>query len=174
MSSSTQILNLAAFSSNFPDIPPQQSQFIANYINYSTGTIRDPSILQNNINSLNELIASLKNVQLTIIRSIPEYTNPTAAPKFLSNISTVHAEASTLQTQLDVTNANIQNQNFKLTGNISDLMFYTYSTATIILGIICISLITFLIYRYMYTPAVAPMVGGRIQKMLHMNRRHVD
>jgi hypothetical protein len=172
--SNTQILNLGAFSSNFPDIPPQQSQFIRNYINYSTGTIRDPSVLQNDINSLNELIASLKNVQMNVIRSIPEYTNPNAAPKFLSNISTVHAEASTLQTQLDITNANIQNQTFKLTGDISDLMFYTYSTATVILGIICISLITFLIYRYLYTPAPAPMVGGRIQKMLHMNRRHVD
>jgi hypothetical protein len=172
--SSTQILNLAVFSSNFPDIPPQQSQFTTDYINYSTGTIQDPSILQNNINSLNDLIASLKNVQLTVIRSIPEYTNPTTAPKFLSNISTVHAQASTLQTQLDVTHANIENQTFKLTGNISDIMFYTYSTATIILGIICISLIVFLIYRYMNTPVIAPMMGGRIEKMLHINRRHVN
>jgi len=172
--SSTQILNLAAFSSNFPDIPPQQSQFLTDYINYSTGTIQDPSALQNNINSLNDLIASLKNVQSNVIRSIPEYTNPNAAPTFLSNISTIHVEASTLQTQLDITNANIQNQTLKLTGDLSDLMFYTYSTATIILGIICISIITFLIYRYVNAPSVTPMVGGRIEKMLHMNRRHVN
>lgn len=140
--------NLAAFSKQFPDIPFDYNQLgivSTNYINGS-GNISDVIVFQT---KLNEQIKALQIYQNNLIANTPEYTDQSASPIFLSSISTVASQSSTLQNQLSIVNENIQHMQLKAGGNMSAITFYVYTTITIVIGILCILLITYLVYMYM-------------------------
>ena len=140
--------NLAAFSQQFPDIPFNQTMLNLasnNFVN-GNGPISAVTAFQTN---LNNQIKELQNYQSNLISSTPEYRDQTLTPKFLSSISTATIQASTLQKQIDIVNTNILNSEAKMGGNMSAVIFYVYTTATIILGILCIVLIVYLSYIYM-------------------------
>ena len=161
--------DLANFSSTFPDIPPQQNEFKIYSDAYISGN-GDISQVQGSINSLSNLIVSLKSYQSNLIAKTPEYTDQSAAPMFLSNISTVSVQASTLQNTFNIAQENIANSQNRYSGNISAIIFYTYSSATILLGILSIFLTTHLVFTYMgssvsvgisSTNNARPFQGGR-------------
>jgi hypothetical protein len=135
-------------SKGFPDIPPQVNQFITHIDQYVMGTLTDSNVVVNDLISLSTLINSLHVYQSKIISGTPEFTDPTTATTFLKSISTTSGQSSTLVTQLDILSTNIQNAQAKLGGNFSPILFYTYSTATIILGLLCIMLVAYIVYTY--------------------------
>jgi hypothetical protein len=160
--------SLADFSKMFPDAPPQVAQFSIDSNKYINGSI-DSNILIGDINSLTNMVNLLKTFQGNIIRNTPEYTNVSLTSNFLNQVSTVTATTSTLQLQLQVAEANVINSQLKAAGNLSSIVFYTYTTATIILGIICIALITYLVYTYVYASPVSysSIKGGFRKSILH-------
>jgi len=145
---------VASFSQQFPDTPfdsRQLDQVFNNYVN-GNGDLAAVTAFQT---KLSNQITALQSYQANLVASIPEYTDQSSAPTFLSSISTAATHASTLQTQLDIMNANIEHSQLKLNGNMSAVFFYVYTTATIILGILSIVLITYLVYMY-----VSPSESG--------------
>jgi hypothetical protein len=139
---------LASFSQTFPDIPYDENNLIKTSTDYINGTVKLSAVIAFQ-QKLNQQINDLKTYQSNLISSTPEYIDQTSTPVFLSSISTATTQASTLQTQLDIVTTNLQNSEAKMNGNMTAVIFYVYTTATIILGILCILLIAYLVYMYM-------------------------
>ena len=162
-----------SFSSMFPDTPPQVIQFQTAYTNYTNGTNNtDSNALVYWINGLSNQVTLLKQFQSNLITTTPEYTNKTASQMFLSNISTTSVQTSTLQMKLDIVNQNIENVKSKVNGNISNIIFYTYTSATILLGVLSIGLITYFVYMYMNLST--SMTGGSRNDFFPKIRRYVQ
>jgi len=149
--SSNSSNTLASFSQQFPDIPFDGTTFSQAVNNYVTanGNLSTVIVFQTN---LRNQIEALKLYQSTLIASTPEYIDQSASPTFLSNVNTVNIQGAALQNQLSIIGKNLQNSQLKLNGNMSAVLFYIYTTATIILGILCIILIVYLVYMYV-TPS---------------------
>lgn len=140
--------NLAAFSQMFPDILYDQTKLNVasnNYVNRN-GELSAVIAFQT---KLDDQINALQTYQNNLIANTPEYTDQSASPIFLSSISTVTSQTSTLQNHLSIVNENVQNMQSKAGGNMSAITFYVYTTITIVIGILCILLITYLVYMYM-------------------------
>jgi hypothetical protein len=162
-----------SFSTTFPDTPPQVIQFETAYTNYINGTNNtDSNALVYLINGLSNQVTLLQQFQSNLITTTPEYTNKAASQMFLSNLSSTSVQTSTLQVKLDIVNENIKNTQSKLNGGISDIMFYTYTSASILLGLLSIGLITYFVYMYMNLST--PMTGGRRNDFFPKNRRYVS
>jgi len=140
--------NLSTFSQQFPDIPFDYTQLGLVSTNYINGNGDISNIIQFQTN-LSTQIAALQTYQSNLISTTPEYTDQSASPIFLSNVSTVSAQTSTLQNKLSILNTNVQNMQLKAGGNISAITFYIYTTVTIVIGILCILLSVYLVYIYM-------------------------
>ena len=162
-----------SFSSMFPDTPGQVIQFQSAYTNYKNGTSNvDSNALISLLNGLSNTVVELNNYQSNIISTTPEYTNTSASQMFLSNLSTTAVQSSTLQIKLDIINQNIENAQSKLSGDISNVIFYTYTSLTILLGLLSIGLITYFVYMYMNLSS--PMTGGSRNDFFSKNRRYVQ
>jgi len=147
-----------SFSTQFPDTPADVLQFETNYTKYIQGTTNgDSNALLGNISGLTNIIQSLQSFQSNIITSTPEYADSNASSMFLSNISTASVQTSTLQTKLDIVHANLQNKEpsghtyhgITMPKGLIDIIEYTFMGATILSGILCIFLITYLVFTYM-------------------------
>ena len=126
-----------SFSSTFPDTPIQASQFPSVYTNYINGTGNiDSNALISLINGLSNTVVQLQSYQSNLITNTPEYNNTYASQMFLSNISSTSVQTSTLQLKLDIVNQNIENTHSKMSGGLSDIIFYTYTSATILFGVL--------------------------------------
>jgi hypothetical protein len=148
--------DLASFSSTYPDIPPQEAEFNNSYSLLLNKQINTTDVFQHNIDSLGSLIQSLQQYQTTIITNTPEYKDQTTAPLFLSNMTDTSVQTSTLQTKLDIVQANISNKKESIIPNaISEIINYSYMAGTIFFGILCILLTTYLVYTYMDSSVVS-------------------
>jgi len=164
--------DLNSFSSTFPDTPNQVSQFPSVYTNYINGTGNvDSNALIALISGLSNTVVQLQNYQSNLITNTPEYNNTSASQMFLSNISTTSVQTSTLQLKLDIVNQNIKDSQVKMSGDLTNIIFYTYTSATIVLGLLSIGLITYFVYIYM-SPST-PMTGGNRNEFFPRNRRDV-
>jgi hypothetical protein len=164
--------NTNSFSSMFPDTPPQVIQFQSAYTNYINGTNNtDSNALVYWINGLSNQVGLLKQFQSNIISTTPEYTNKSASQMFLSNLSTTSMQTSTLQLKFDIVNQNVEHVQSKINGNLTNIIFYTYTSITILLGVLSIGLITYFVYMYMNIPA--SMTGGHRNDFFSRNRRDV-
>jgi hypothetical protein len=156
--------SLANITSYYPDTLPQVSQYTTELQKAQSklGSNQDISsnltTLASYINQIDMQTKSLGEINAVFISKTPEYQNKTATSDFLSNIQSVSTQTQTLQTQIEVVNANLQNTDIKLSGDITGILFYTYTTATIILGILSIGLITYSIYMVMTEPDIIDMV----------------
>lgn len=160
--------SLANITLYFPDTPPQVSQYTTELQTAQSklGSNQDISsnltTLASYINQIDIRTKSLGEINAIFISKTPEYQNKTASSDFLSNIQSISTQTQTLQTQLEVVNANLQNTDTKLSGDITGVLFYTYTTATIILGILSIGLITYSIYMVMTEPDIIDTVPFRL------------
>ena len=162
-----------SFSSMFPDTPTQVIQFQSAYTNYKNGTSNvDSNALISLLNGMSNTVNQLQKFQSNLIVNTPEYTNTSVSKMFLSNLSTTAVQSSTLQVKLDIVNQNIENEQLKLNGNISNVIFYTYTSLTILLGLLSIGLITYFVYMYMNLSS--SMTGGSRNDFFSKNRRYVQ
>jgi hypothetical protein len=155
--------NLTSFSQQFPDSPFDTTQVERAFNNFINGTGPISAVVAFHTN-ISTQIAALQNYQSNLIGSTPEYKDQSVSPLFLSTISTVTSQTSTLQTQLSIVNTNVQNMQLKAGGNMTAFTFYVYTTVTIVIGILCIVLITYLVYMYMEpssTIQTSSMKGGK-------------
>jgi hypothetical protein len=143
------------FLSNFPiDITSLEMQFQQDLANYEFGSV-DSNVPIADIANLNNTIQALAQYQYNLIQSVPEYGNQyqpyinNESYSFTSNFNNANAQTSSLQLKLEVLNTNFSNALQKSEGNIPTIVYYTITSATILLGIICIFLITYLVYVYM-------------------------
>ena len=164
---------LGYITSNFPDTPSNVVTIMTNSQNavIKLGSNLDISAnistLAADITDIERQTMALAKINTTIIGQTGEYQNKTATSIFLSNIQSVSTQTESLQTQLDVVNANLQNTGVKISGDITGILFYTYTTATIILGILSIGLITYCVFLFMNesgTMDMKPVVGGRLRR----------
>jgi hypothetical protein len=157
----------------FPDTPTQVIQFQSAYTNYKNGTSNvDSNALISLLNGMSNTVNQLQKFQSNLIVNTPEYTNTSVSKMFLSNLSTTAVQSSTLQVKLDIVNQNIENEQLKLNGNISNVIFYTYTSLTILLGLLSIGLITYFVYMYMNLSS--SMTGGSRNDFFSKNRRYVQ
>jgi hypothetical protein len=160
--------SLANITLNYPDTLPQVSQYTTELQTAQSklGANQDISsnltTLASYINQIDMRTKSLGEINTIFISKTPEYQNKTASSDFLSNIQSVSTQTQTLQTQLEVVNANLQNTDTKLSGDITGILFYTYTSATIILGILSIGLITYSIYLIMNSEDTIDFVPFRL------------
>ena len=146
---------LGYITSNFPDTLPivvttvTDLQTAGAKLGSNLDISLNISTLTSYINQIESKTMTLANIDAAIIQQTPEYQNQTATSNFLSNIQSISTQTQSLQTQLDVVNANLENTNVKISGDITNVLFYTYTTATIILGILSIGLITYSVFLFM-------------------------
>ena len=164
---------LGYITSNFPDTLPN---IVTTMMNSRTAVAKlgsnldissNISTLTADITDIERQTLELAKINTTIIGKTGEYQNQSASSMFLSRIQQVSTQTDSLQTQLDVVNANLQNTGVKLSGDITGILFYTYTTATIILGILSIGLITYSVFLFMNesgTVVMNPIVGGRLRR----------
>lgn len=164
---------LGYITSNFPDTLPNVVtttmglQTAAAKLGSNLDISSNISTLVADIGNIERQTMALGQINTTIIGQTGEYQNKTATSIFLSNIQSVSTQTESLQTQLDVVNANLQNTGVKISGDITGILFYTYTTATIILGILSIGLITYCVFLFMNesgTMDMKPVVGGRLRR----------
>jgi hypothetical protein len=151
-------MNPALFTSNFPDIPPEEAQFTTAYNNFIA---TNPSGTSANLSNLNDTlltrIQNLQKFQTSIISFVPEYVDLTTAPTLLSSFSTATTQNLNLTTQLELVNQNLVNAELSKSGNLQGIEFLFYTSGSIVLGIISIFLIAYLVYVYVGSSAT---VGG--------------
>ena len=164
---------LGYITSNFPDTLPMvvttmtDFQLAGSRLGSNLDISSNISTITSYINQIESKTTTLAQIDGAIINQTPEYQNKNATSMFLSRIETVSTQTQSLQTQLDVVNANLENTNVKISGDITGIIFYTYTTATIILGILSIGLITYSVFLYMNesgTIDMKPVVGGRLRR----------
>jgi len=160
------ISGYSCFLSNFPsDLLPLETQFENDIAAYENGSV-DSNVPIADIASLSNLIQSLAQYQYNLIQSIPEYGNQyqpdinNMSSDFISSFTSANAQTSSLQLKLEVLNTNFSNTLQKSEGNIPAIVYYSITGATILLGIICIFLITYLVYVYMSSSGITGTLRG--------------
>jgi hypothetical protein len=112
---------------------------------YAAGTV-DSNVPMTDINNFNNSLQLLNAFQSNIAINTPEYVGLDNSSNFLTNFAWKNLENVELQVRLEVLDANITNSLSKNPSN--SFAFYAVTGATILLGIICIFLITYLVYIY--------------------------
>ena len=154
----------ALFTSNFPDIPPEEAQFTTAYQNYiATNPTGTSANLSNLNNTLLTRIQNLQKFQTSIISYVPEYVDPTSAPTLLSNVSTAIFKGTDLLKQLELSETNLVNSGLNQLTGIPTINLVAYALGTIVLGIISIFLIAYLVYVYVGSSST---VGGTVASNL--------
>jgi len=122
------------------------AQFNDDLIAYENGTV-DSNVPIADITNFSNSLQSLNAFQSNFATGTPEYIGLDYSSKFLSNFAMQNLENVKLQVRLEVLDTNITNSLSKNPSN--SVAFYAVTGATILLGIICIFLITYLVYLYM-------------------------
>jgi len=138
-----------------------QYEFQMDAYNYVTSN--DQSALDSmvaTISSLSGLNSSCIDYQANLSLHMPNLTSNSEIFSIFEQIIETDIESATLQGKMDTIEANIKHLESKTTADIPIIIFYAYTTMTILLGIISICLITYLVYVYM-NPS-SDTVGGRI------------
>jgi hypothetical protein len=164
--------SISSIVSQFPDYPfpnpmdpdgwwgTMEYQFQMDASNYVTSN--DQSALDSmytTIASLSTLTGSCVAYNLNLAFHMPNLNNDSNAPGILEYLIETDLESATLQGQLDTIEANVNHLESKTKADIPIIIFYAYTTMTILLGIISICLITYVVYVYM-NPSSDSVGGG--------------
>jgi len=152
--------SISSIISQFPDFPfpsPYTEeyqnirwQFGSNYLNYiATNDQSALTAMQSTLSYFQTLNDSFTAYQLNLSGNIPNLTKDPEIPGILEYLIETDLESATLQGKLDTIEANINHLESKTTADIPIVIFYAYTTLTLLLGIISICLITYLVYMYM-------------------------